>query len=78
MSPLIEGVIQIVGVTGTGNDLDHSQAQQGNHIEEEGCSLPPRTHQATNNLMILNDVVPACGLRHENDKSLVNSLPLCK
>jgi len=56
--PFIEAIIQVVGITGTGNDLHHCQAQQRHHIEEEGCSLSPRTHQTPNHLMILNDVIP--------------------
>ena len=56
--PFVEAIIQVVGIAGTGNDLHHCQAQQRHHVEEEGCSLSPRTHQTPNDLMILNDVIP--------------------
>ena len=58
-SPLVHAVVQIIGIASTSNNLHHCKAQQGDNIEEEGCSLPPRPYKPTNDFMILSNMIPA-------------------
>lgn len=72
--PLIHAIIQIIGIASTCNDLHHCKAQQGNNIEEQGCTLPPRPYEPSNDLMVLNNMVPADSYGKPDTQSVQSSL----
>lgn len=62
--PLVAGTAEAVHVVGTGNDLRHCQAQQGQHIDQPAEGPQPGPTQLHHHLMVLHAVHLVCPPRH--------------